>query len=114
MRIKPSHIAVFVGLYTALGFVAWIIRILADRARWCSIPAAVAKETGQAAPAQDCTVTLGKVIDKLGDLGMVLVGCFALGILLYAVVQLGAYFKWTGPLGWGGEAHGDDQPDEPK
>lgn len=109
-RLSWKHIGVFVCIYTVLGFVAWLIRILSDQARWCGVPVGAARATGQKLPITDCTAILLALIDKLGQLGFVLVVAGATGILTWVVIALGANLSFRGPAGIGGDVHGDQQP----
>lgn len=108
-RISWKHVGVFVCIYTVLGFVAWLIRILSDQARWCGVPVGAAKATGQKLPITDCTSILLALIDKLGQLGFVLVVAGAIGILTWVVIALGANLSFRGPAGIGGDVHGEQQ-----
>lgn len=107
-----KHISIFVGLYTVLGCVIWLIKILSNSAHWCGVPVGAAKATGARLPISDCTSILLELIDKLGSLALVLVGCFAIGLLTWVVIALGANLSFRGPAGIGGDVHGERGGDQ--
>lgn len=112
--ISWKHISAWVGLYTVLGFIWWLIRILSDSARWCGVGVGAAKATGQKLPVTDCTSILLALIDNLGKFGLVLVGAFAIGLLTWIVVALGTRIWFRGPWDTGGSVGGDDHHQEPR
>lgn len=105
--ISWKHISAWVGLYTVLGCIIWLIQILSDQARWCGIPVGAAQVTGQHLPIADCTSIMLALIARLGSLALVLVSCFALGLLTWIVVALGTRLSFHGPAGLGGDVGGD-------
>lgn len=106
-RISWKHIGVFVCIYTALGFVAWIIWILSRPAKWCGVVVGAGKAAGVKPLVQDCGPILLALIDKLGNLGFVMVVAGAIGLLTWVVITLGANLSFRGPGGIGGDVHGE-------
>mgnify|MGYP001615716507 CR=1 FL=1 len=107
-QISWKHIAIFACIFTPLGFVAWLIRVLSDSSHWCGILVGVGKLAGVRPAVQDCTPVLIALIDKLGLLGMILAGTSAAGLLTWIVMGLRARLAFHGPGGFGGEVGGDD------
>lgn len=110
MKISWKHIGVFVCIYTALGFVAWIIWILSRPAHWCAVVVGAGKEAGVKPLVQDCGPILLSLIDNLGHLGFVMVIAAATALLTWVVIALGANLSFKGPGGIGGDVHGDEPP----
>lgn len=113
-RLSWKHIGVFVCIYTVLGFVAWLIHILSDPGKWCAVVVGAGKAAGVKPLVQDCGPILLSLIDKLGQLGFVLVIAGAIGLLTWVVIALGANLSFRGPAGIGGDVHGDPVPVEVK
>lgn len=110
MTVSWKHIAIFACIFTPLGFVAWLIRVLSDSGHWCGIIVGFGKLAGARPAVQDCTPVLIALIDKLGTLGMILAGTSAAGLLTWIVMGLGARLSVRGPAGFGGEVGGANDP----
>lgn len=108
MTVSWKHLAIFACIFTPLGFVAWLIRVLSDSGHWCAIIVGAGKLAGSTPLAQDCTPILLALIDKLGLLGMILAGTSAAGLLTWIVMGLRARLSFTTPGGFGGQVGGDD------
>jgi hypothetical protein len=109
-RLSWKHIAIFLCIFTPLGFVAWLIHILSQPAYWCGVIVGAGKIAGIRPLVQDCSPILLGLIDKLGSLGLVLVIGAMVGLLTWIVVGLNAKLSFRGPAGIGGEVGGDDPP----
>jgi len=106
-RISWKHLGVFLCIYTALGFVAWLIHILSRPSYWCGVIVGAGKAAGVKPLVQDCSPILLALIDKLGSIALVLVGSAAIGILVWVVIALGATLSFkAGGGGVEGDVHG--------
>lgn len=107
------HIAVFVCIFTPLGFVAWLIWGLMRPSYWCGVIVGAGRAAGVRSFVQDCTPVLLALIDKLGTLGLVLVMCAAIGLITWIVIGLGGELSFRGPAGMGGEVKASPPPPPP-
>jgi hypothetical protein len=111
--MKPlswTSIAIMIGLPALLGFVAWLIWILSDPAKWCGVPVGAAKTTGQRLPIADCTSIVLQLIHWLGWYGVTLIGCICIAFLTLVTRDVRAFLDVRGPNGWGAKVGGDDAP----
>jgi hypothetical protein len=96
--MKPlswTSIAIMIGLPSLLGFVAWLIWILSDPAKWCGVPVGAAKTTGQRLPIADCTSIVLQLIHWLGWYGVTLIGCICIAFLTIVTRDLKAFLDLT-------------------
>jgi hypothetical protein len=108
VSISWKHIAIFACIFTPLGFVAWLIRVLSNSGKWCGVIVGFGKLAGARPAVQDCTPVLLALIDELGMLATILAITSALGLLTWIVMGLRARLAFRGPGGFGGEVGGDD------
>lgn len=83
-----TTIAVIVGLPVILIFVAWLISVLDQPTRWCSVTVTDGKIA--TSTIKDCTSIALALIEWLGRIAMSLVGCAAIVFIVIALRDLKA------------------------
>lgn len=109
MKFSWKHIAIFACIFTPLGFVAWLIRVLSDSGHWCGVIIGAGQVAGVRPIVQDCSPILLSLIDKLGTLGLVLCITASIGLVAWIIIGLGGKLSFRGPAGIGGEISDDDR-----
>lgn len=96
--------AIIIGLPTLLGFVAWLIHILSDPVRWCSVTVSDGKIA--TSTIKDCTDIVLELIKWLGYSCMALIVCIIIAFLTIVGRDLKATIGAHG-FGGGVELGGD-------
>jgi len=101
-----TSIAIMVGMPVLLGFVAWVIHILADPPKWCSVSVGSGNKIALA-PISDCSTILLSLIDGLRGMGYGLLGTVAVAFIAVVIRDLKVGVSIHGPGGFGFSADND-------
>lgn len=107
-RTSWTSTAIIVGLPVLLGFVAWLIWLLSDPARWCSVRVTDSKIA--TSTISDCTSIVLAMIHWLGMYGIALCICVIVAFLVIVTRDLKAGVDLKAPGGFSLRTGGDDAP----
>jgi len=108
-RASWTSAAIIIGLPILLGFVAWLIWILSNPVRWCSVQVTDSKLASSTI--SDCTSIVLQLIAWLGRDGIALIGCICIAFLVIVTRDLKAGVSVNGPGGLSFRTGGDDAVD---
>lgn len=104
-RVSWTSVAIIIGLPVLLAFVAWLIKILSDPVRWCSVRVTDAKLA--TSTISDCTSIVLQLIHWLGWSAIALIACICIAFLVIVTRDLKAGVDLHGPGGFSFKTGGD-------